>query len=933
MSSVPSIVSVATRAASSVASASASASASSAPVHEQGGVIDGLNPSKYDASNPIILFIIQAGLIIIVCHLLHWPLAKIRQPRVIAEVVGGIILGPSVLGRIPGFQAALFPEASIPNLNNVANLGLVLYLFLIGLETDVRFLVSNWRIATSVAVAGLALPFGIGCALAYGVYNAFHNEPGLKPIAFSIYMLFIGIAVAITAFPVLCRILTELKLLDTSVGVVTLSAGVANDVVGELSRVTAVTQHAALHGISLQANNREGWILLALCVALVNAGTGLNALWILLASFGFVLALLFAVQPALGWILRRNGSIENGPSQSVISFILLIALAAAFFTGIIGIHPIFGSFMAGLIIPREERFNIHVTEKLEDLIGALFLPLYFTLSGLKTNLGLLDTGAAWGYVFAVTFAAFFSKTVGASMAARFSGMVWRESLTIGVLMSCKGLVELIVLNIGLQASILSTRTFTIFVVMALLTTFATTPIVSVLYPPWYQKKIAAWKRGEIDWETGALISSPSSSGDSKGPPEAFERVNRLLVYLRLDNMASLLQLLCMFGDPCSSQSSITASAATDDPSDKTAGVTIMTQSRHKAVWAHGIRLLQLTDRDSSVMTVAQVDDYTRHDPVVKTFRTVGQLHNLAASGEVAIMPESRYAEALAMKFSAMSSDLLLLPWTESGSMGDDALILPSSTTATSTTVDDKIGSSYGTFVKSVLDSPDMNVAVFFSRTGSPSSDSKGKANERAANLMTAYSFGGSVKEDIPIAPLPNRPYHIFLVYFGDNDDDKLALRLVLQLCEKCKATATILRARRASVPRETASSSATATAATDENENETVDGNVDVFDRAFAQLSENMARRVKFETAAGVSTMEDLLQHALSETNSDAPENMQGPQLVVVGRRDGGAVLDEGKGMYKVREELQACLGSLAGSFVAGGVRADVLVVQAKSVR
>ncbi|KAG6088180.1 hypothetical protein E4U15_006587 [Claviceps sp. LM218 group G6] len=907
MSSVPSIVSVATRAASSVASASASASASSAPVHEQGGVIDGLNPSKYDASNPIILFIIQAGLIIIVCHLLHWPLAKIRQPRVIAEVVGGIILGPSVLGRIPGFQAALFPEASIPNLNNVANLGLVLYLFLIGLETDVRFLVSNWRIATSVAVAGLALPFGIGCALAYGVYNAFHNEPGLKPIAFSIYMLFIGIAVAITAFPVLCRILTELKLLDTSVGVVTLSAGVANDVVG--------------------------WILLALCVALVNAGTGLNALWILLASFGFVLALLFAVQPALGWILRRNGSIENGPSQSVISFILLIALAAAFFTGIIGIHPIFGSFMAGLIIPREERFNIHVTEKLEDLIGALFLPLYFTLSGLKTNLGLLDTGAAWGYVFAVTFAAFFSKTVGASMAARFSGMVWRESLTIGVLMSCKGLVELIVLNIGLQASILSTRTFTIFVVMALLTTFATTPIVSVLYPPWYQKKIAAWKRGEIDWETGALISSPSSSGDSKGPPEAFERVNRLLVYLRLDNMASLLQLLCMFGDPCSSQSSITASAATDDPSDKTAGVTIMTQSRHKAVWAHGIRLLQLTDRDSSVMTVAQVDDYTRHDPVVKTFRTVGQLHNLAASGEVAIMPESRYAEALAMKFSAMSSDLLLLPWTESGSMGDDALILPSSTTATSTTVDDKIGSSYGTFVKSVLDSPDMNVAVFFSRTGSPSSDSKGKANERAANLMTAYSFGGSVKEDIPIAPLPNRPYHIFLVYFGDNDDDKLALRLVLQLCEKCKATATILRARRASVPRETASSSATATAATDENENETVDGNVDVFDRAFAQLSENMARRVKFETAAGVSTMEDLLQHALSETNSDAPENMQGPQLVVVGRRDGGAVLDEGKGMYKVREELQACLGSLAGSFVAGGVRADVLVVQAKSVR
>ncbi|KAG5927630.1 hypothetical protein E4U42_001997 [Claviceps africana] len=231
---------------SSIVSAASSAAPSAAPVHEQGGVIDGLNPSKYDPSNPIILFIIQASLIIIVCHLLHWPLAMIRQPRVIAEVIGGIILGPSVLGRIPGFQAALFPEASIPNLNNVANLGLILYLFLIGLETDVRFLVSNWRIATSVAVAGLALPFGIGCALAYGVYHAFHDEPGLKSIEFSIYMLFIGIAVAITAFPVLCRILTELKLLDTSVGIVTLSAGVANDVVGKFLRLAALFQHVAL---------------------------------------------------------------------------------------------------------------------------------------------------------------------------------------------------------------------------------------------------------------------------------------------------------------------------------------------------------------------------------------------------------------------------------------------------------------------------------------------------------------------------------------------------------------------------------------------------------------------------------------------------------------------------------------------------------------
>lgn len=188
-----------------------------------------------------------------------------------------------------------------------------------------------------------------------------------------------------------------------------------------------------------------GWILLALCVALANAGSGLTALWILLACAGYMVFLLYAVRLPLAWLLRRTGNIENGPSQSIISLIILIALASAFFTAIIGVHAIFGGFMVGLIIPRERNFNIKVLEKLEDLIGALFLPLYFTLSGLKTNIGLLDSGITWAYVFAVTFTAFFTKVIGATLGARVNGLVWRESFTIGALMSCKGLVELIVL--------------------------------------------------------------------------------------------------------------------------------------------------------------------------------------------------------------------------------------------------------------------------------------------------------------------------------------------------------------------------------------------------------------------------------------------------------------------------------------------------------
>lgn len=191
--------------------------------------------------------------------------------------------------------------------------------------------------------------------------------------------------------------------------------------------------------------NKPGWILLALCVTLVNASNGILALWVFLTAVGYLIFLLVAVKPALAWLLKSTGNIKSGPSQSMIALILLIALASAFFTGVIGIHPIFGGFMAGLIIPRDNGFAIKVTEKLEDLIGALFLPLYFTLSGLNTNLGLLNNGITWGYVFGVTFTAFFTKIIGASLAARFSGLVWRESFTIGALMSCKGLVELIVL--------------------------------------------------------------------------------------------------------------------------------------------------------------------------------------------------------------------------------------------------------------------------------------------------------------------------------------------------------------------------------------------------------------------------------------------------------------------------------------------------------
>ena len=260
---------------------------------------------------------------------------------------------------------------------------------------------------------------GCGAGIAWGLYNQFHDDPGLVPIQFGTYMLFIAIAMSITAFPVLCRILTELKLLRTPVGIVVLSAGIANDVVG--------------------------WILLALCVALVNASNGITALYVLLVCVVYNLLLCFGVRPAFLWFLKRNGAISNGPSQSIVALIMMMVLISAWFTNIIGIHAIFGAFLVGLIIPHEGGFAIKITEKIEDFVSGIFVPIFFTLSGLNTNIGLLNDGITWVYVIAVILIAFIAKISGGALAARMTGRQWRESFSIGVLMSCKGLVELIVL--------------------------------------------------------------------------------------------------------------------------------------------------------------------------------------------------------------------------------------------------------------------------------------------------------------------------------------------------------------------------------------------------------------------------------------------------------------------------------------------------------
>ncbi|SMR52668.1 unnamed protein product [Zymoseptoria tritici ST99CH_3D1] len=870
------------------------AAATATGVKPQGGILEGENPSQYDSKNPIILFIIQAGIIIGFCRLLHWPLSKMRQPRVIAEVIGGIMLGPTVMGRIPGFSAAIFPPASIPNLNLVANLGLVLFLFLVGLEVDVRFFFSNWKVALSVGTAGMALPFGLGCAIAWGLYNQFGNEPDIVDINFGTFALFIGIAMAITAFPVLCRILSELKLLGTPVGVITLSAGVSNDVVG--------------------------WILLALCVALVNAGSGLTALWVLLTCVGYALFLFLAVRPVFLWYLKRSGALQDGPSQSAVVLTLMIALVSSFFTGVIGVHAIFGAFMAGLICPHDGGFAIKLTEKIEDLVTALFLPLYFALSGLSTNIGLLDDGITWAYVIGVIAIAFIAKFAGGTLGAKVNGLVWRESFTIGALMSCKGLVELIVLNIGLQARILSVRTFTIFVVMALVTTFATTPLVQLLYPPWYQRKLEAWKRGEIDWDTGKPISDSTTETDSMAvQKEESAKIRNLLVYLRLDNMPTLLAFVSMLGRKP------TQIALREHPSREAEKDFKPEQDSHKnrSVAVHGVRLAELTERGSAVMKVSEVDEYAAFDPVINAFRVLGQLFNLAVSGEVTVVPQASFADTLVNKAVEEQSDLLLIPWSETGNLSE------MQTVVSNDNVRNKLSSdTYTAFVRQALDSTQCNTAVFINKGFS------GSLRERQATLHRTVSGMSmrSAHRDHPTTLLNvDQSHHIFMPFFGAGVDDHVALRLVLQLAENPGVTATIVYYE----------AEDSITAAPTEPQGETSEKrpafltavsttshrseSASFFATLQRSLPASLSSRVVFESVSSTSQLQDALSRAQAEVAQN-PRN--GGDIIVVGRHVAQFKSNTAGG--SANAATTECLGAAAEMMASSGIRASLLVVQAK---
>ncbi|XP_064953485.1 cation/H(+) antiporter 15-like [Musa acuminata AAA Group] len=423
------------------------------------GIWQGLNPLSFSLP----LLIVQNLVIVLVTRVVALLLKPFHQPRLLAEIIGGIVLGPSVAGQMAVFRDVVFPPRSILTLQGLGHLGLLYFLFLVGVEMDIAVIGRTGHKALVVAAASMVIPFSIGTASSFLLRNFIS-----KNIHEGAFVLFLGVALSVTAFPLLARILAETKLLNSEIGRISMSAAIINDLCA--------------------------WILLAISVALTGpSGTALTPLWVLLSGVGFVLLCLFCIRPTMWWFMQK---LPEGQAVSDFHVCLLLGtmMLAAVMSDVIGFHSAFGAFVFGLVLPNGP-VGVAFIARLEDIVSGLLLPLYLVSNGLSTDLSKVRDGRTVALLVLVFVLASIGKIAGTVVISLFYTMPLREGLSLGFLMNTRGLVEIIVLNIGRDMEVLDDESFAVMVMTSLVMTLMVTPLVTYLHRP--LRRLVGYKRRNL----------------------------------------------------------------------------------------------------------------------------------------------------------------------------------------------------------------------------------------------------------------------------------------------------------------------------------------------------------------------------------------------------------------------------------------------------
>jgi Kef-type K+ transport system membrane component KefB len=402
--------------------------------------------------DPIVQLLIQIAIVIGLSRLVGLGFRRIKQPLVIGEIIAGIMLGPSLLGLVaPDVMNTLFPASTLPALGILKDIGLIFFMFLIGLELDPKYLKGSLKTAVLVSHTSIVVPFALGTVLALLLYPQVSNAG----VSFTAFALFLGAAMSITAFPVLARIITESNLQETRLGALALTCAAVDDV--------------------------TAWCILALAISVAHTNQMGAALPTIGLAVGYIAFMLILGRPMLrqfSQVYDRTGKL----SQSMLAVIYICVVVSALITEVIGIHLIFGAFLLGAVMPKHEGLTRDLAQKTEDFVLIFLLPIFFAYSGLKTQIGLLNRLDLWGLCGLVILVAIVGKFAGTYAAARISDMPRREAAALGWMMNTRGLTELIVLNIGLSLGVITPLLFTMLVMMALVTTFMTSPLLEWTYP-------------------------------------------------------------------------------------------------------------------------------------------------------------------------------------------------------------------------------------------------------------------------------------------------------------------------------------------------------------------------------------------------------------------------------------------------------------------